>query len=238
MTNRRFGVGATLLLSLAFAATAALADPGYYLVTPYSTPGQAALDLRYWTVKSPAYGTTLWPEIGLRYGVNSRWTTELFASYIGDSFGTQNLSSINWQNDVLLTQGQHAFDLALHAQLIRNRGEGNALELGPVFQTEWGTTQLNANVFFAHDWASKRGTQVKIQWQALQRLQPGVRVGLRGFGELGRWDDLPPPRRQSHRAGPVLHLGTGKLDLDLTYLWGKTYGGRGDMFSAQVLVNF
>ena len=235
MTRRRLSLGAALL---ALATTAALADPGYYLVTPYSTPGQAALDLRYWTVKSPNESATLWPEVGLRYGVSSRWTTELFASYIGDSFGSQKLSSINWQNDVLLTQGQVPFDLALHAQLIRNREVGNALELGPVFQTEWGSTQLNANLFFAHDWASTRGTQVKIQWQAMHRLQPGVRVGLRGFGELGRWDDLPPPRRQSHRAGPVLHLGTGKLDLDLAYLWGKTYGGRGDMFTAQVLVSF
>lgn len=230
-----FGLGAALF---AVATTTALADPGYYLVTPYSTPGQAALDLRYWTVKAPNEPAVLWPELGLRYGVSSRWTTELFVSHIGESFSSRKLSSINWQNNVLLTQGQFPFDLALHTQLIRNRGDGNALELGPVFQTDWGSTQINANVFFEHDWASRRGTQLKIQWQLLRRLQPGVRLGMRGFGELGRASALPPPRRQSHRAGPVLRLGTGELDLDLAYLWGKTYGGRGNMFSAQFLIEF
>ena len=52
--------------SIWMTAAAALADPGYYLVTPYSKPGQAALDLRCWTVKSPNQGAILWPEVGLR----------------------------------------------------------------------------------------------------------------------------------------------------------------------------
>ena len=136
-----------LLLLLGLAGTApALADPGYYLLTPYSVPGQLALDLRYWSVKSPDRPATLWPEIGLRYGFDTRWTSEILASYIGDSLREQKLSSLNWQNAVLLTQGQYPFDLAIHAQLVHNEGEGNALELGPVFQTELGTTQLNLNL--------------------------------------------------------------------------------------------
>ena len=147
MTIRRWRAGVALFC--AFAITAACADPGYYLVTPCSTPGQAALDLRCWTVKSPNQVAILWPEVGLRYGVSSRWTSELFVSDIGDAFDTQKLSSINGQNVVLLTRGKHPFDLALHAQLIRNRGtgkgKGNALELGPVFRTELGLTQFDAS---------------------------------------------------------------------------------------------
>ena len=65
-----------------------------------------------------------------------------------------------------------------------------------------------------------------------------VRLGLRGFSKLGRFSELPPPRRQAHRAGPLLHLGTGKFDLDLAWLFGKTNGRRGNMFSAQLLVSF
>lgn len=223
-------------LYLAAAPALALADPGYYLVTPYSQPGQLAVDARYWTVKAPREKATLWPELGLRYGVNSRWTSGLFASYIGETLGTQKLSSLNWQNLLLLTQGQYPFDLGLHAQLIHERGEGNVLELGPVLQTEWGRSQLNFNLFFEHDWASSKGTQLKYQWQALHRLRPGLRLGLQGFGELGRWDAWS--QRQSHRAGPTLRLGLAAAELQAGYLWGKTYGSRGDMFTAQLLLPF
>ena len=230
---RRFGL---ILLGLV-ASGAALADPGYYLATPYSVPGQAALDVRYWTVKSPGQPATLWPELGMRYGFSSRWTSEILASFIGDSLADQKLSSWNWQNSYLLTQGQYPFDLAIHAQLIRNVGYGNALELGPVLQTEIGTTQLNVNLVFEHSWVAGDATELKYQWQALQRLRPGVRLGLQGFGELGpwnHWSDTP-----SHRAGPVLRAALwGKAELQVAYLWGKTYGSRGDMFSAQLLQPF
>jgi hypothetical protein len=219
------------------AAAPALADPGYYLLTPYSTPGQWAVDLRYWTVKKPGKPAVLWPEAGLRYGVDSRWTTELFASGIGESLGDQALSSWNWQNSYLLTQGQYPFDLAVHAQLIRNVGEGNALELGPVFQTDWGFTQINVNLVFEHNWASDKGTQLKYQWQLMRRLQPGLRVGVQGFGELGPWNDWSD--RQSHRAGPMLRLTLGEtVELQAAYLWGKVYGREAEMFSAQLLIPF
>lgn len=225
-----------LLLGLA-ASFDALADPGYYLATPYSVPGQAALDVRYWTVKSPGRSATLWPELGVRYGFGSRWTSELLASFIGDSLGGQKLSSWNWQNSYLLTQGQYPFDLAIHAQLTRNVGYGNALEFGPVLQTEIGATQLNLNLVFERSSVAGSATELKYQWQVLQRLRPGLRVGLQGFGELGPWNhgsDSP-----SHRAGPVLRTGLwGKAELQAAYLWGKTYGSRGDMFSAQLLQPF
>ncbi|MFX1680555.1 hypothetical protein PV762_15045 [Mitsuaria sp. CC2] len=68
---------AVWLLSM---AGAVCADPGYYLVRPYSEAGQSTLDLRYWHVDPPDEAPTLWPEIGLRYGVNSRWSTELLPS--------------------------------------------------------------------------------------------------------------------------------------------------------------
>ena len=151
------------------------ADPGYYLVTPYSQPGQLALDLRYWTVKQPGSSAVLWPEIGVRYGFNNRWTSELFVSGIGTASTAFILSSVNWQNDVLLTQGEWPVDIALHSQLIRNTDDqpNSALELGPTLQTEWGLTQLNLNLILAHEQGSGQGTQFKYQWQALHRLDDG-----------------------------------------------------------------
>jgi hypothetical protein len=225
------------LLCGAAASASVQADPGYYLVVPYSTPGELALDVRYWTVDSPGRQAVLWPEVGLRYGVNSRWTTGLLASFIGESLQQQSLSSWNWQNDWLLTQGQYSFDLALHTQLIHEAGEGNMLEFGPVYQTELGPVQLNANLVFERALSHANGTQAKYQWQLLTRLRPGVRLGVQGFGELGRVGHSEDAR--SHRAGPVLHLGPWeKTELQAAYLWGEVYGRRAEMFSAQVLYTF
>jgi hypothetical protein len=231
---RAFALALAGLSSLAPLPTRA--DPGYYLLTPYSQPGQAALDLRYWTVKFPGQDAVLWPELGLRYGVDSRWTTELLASFIGPSLGEQKLSSWNWQNSVLLTQGQYPFDLALHAQVIHVVDEGNLLEFGPLFQTDIGFTQVNANLVFERDWTRSQ-TNLKYQWQLMRRLQPGLRLGVQGFGELGRWNHWSD--RPSHRVGPVLRWSPSEhLEVQAAYLWGKVYGTRAEMFSAQVLVPF
>ena len=101
---------------IAAAAAAARADPGYYVVTAYDNEGQRTIDLRYWTVKKPGKAATLWPEVGVGYGVTSRWHTELLASFIGTADTATRLDDWQWQNDLLLTQGQYPFDLAILSQ--------------------------------------------------------------------------------------------------------------------------
>ena len=127
---------ATAMLALAGAA-AVRADPGYYLVTPYDEAGQVKLELRYWTVQNRGGRRVDWPEFGIGYGVTPRWTTAVLPSYIR-TLGTTatRLSSLNWQNDVMLTQGQYDVDLALHTLLVHNQspGSANAFEFGPALQ--------------------------------------------------------------------------------------------------------
>ncbi|WP_457418377.1 hypothetical protein [Roseateles sp. P5_E7] len=216
----------------------AMADPGYYLVTPYDQAGRVGAELRYWTVNAPDEAAQLWPELGLSYGVNTRWTTRLLASWIGTGRADMTLASWNWQNVVLLTQGEKPYDLAIHAQLIRNRGESNALELGPAWQTDFGALKLNANVFWEYD-TRRRETRLKLQWRSLYRAAPGWRVGLLGFSEVGKWNDWAPRARQSHRAGPALLAtlwdeGPDTVTLNAAFLFGKTYSSRGDMFTMQL----
>ena len=230
----------SLSIALAWAALAApaMADPGYYIVTPYDQAGRVGTELRYWTVKPDDDEATLWPEVGLSYGVNSRWTTRILASWIGYGASDLVLSSWNWQNIIMLTQGEKPYDLAIHAQLIRNRGYSTALELGPAWQTDLGRLKLNANAFWEYDNA-KRDTRLKLQWRGVYRVVPGWRVGVEGFSEVGKWNDWLPRARQSHRAGPALLAtlwdeGPDTVTLNAAYLFGKTYGSRGDMFTMQL----
>lgn len=236
-----------LLVGALLGAGSAWADPSYYLVTVYDNEGETHLDFRYWTVESKRRRQIVWPELGIGYGVTSRWYTEVFVSAIGpDVFQTQ-LEAWQWQNDYLLTQGQYPFDLALHSNLRFNHdaADGTVLQLGPALQTEWGRLQLNGNLFFDRTLraATPVPTELKYQWQAKYHWRPELHVGLQGFGELGPWDQWLPATRRSHRVGPVLSgsLNLGRkesLRYSVAYLVGKSYGQQGQMLSVRLQYAF
>ena len=231
---------AALLLLLPLGAWA---DPGYYLVSVYENEGEKSVDFRYWTVKFPGAPETVWPEIGFGYGVTKRWYTEVYASYIGSAGQATTLSTWNWQNDYLLTQGQYDFDLALHTNLYFEQGPGSgyALEFGPALQTEVGRLQINANLIFERSFATAvpQPTQLKYQWQLKYRYRPEFQFGLQGFGEVGEWNHWAPSGKQSHRAGPMV-AGTWSLGgkqaikYQLAYLSGKIYTLDGHMLSLRL----
>ena len=221
----------------------ARADPGYYLVEVYEDQGAAHIDFRYWTVKAKGGSEVVWPEIGFGYGISKRWYTELFMSYEGAAFSSSTPSTLNWQNDFLLTQGQYDFDLAWHTNLVKGQAssDDDALELGPVLQTEVGRVQLNANLIFEKSLApgNTDRPQLKYQWQAKYRWMNGVHAGLQGFGELGPWNQWLASERQSHRWGPVISStwelqGRQRIEAQAAYLIGKVYGGAADMLSVRL----
>ncbi len=228
---------------LSLCCAMAHADPGYYLVEVYEDQGAAHIDFRYWTVKAKGGSEVVWPEIGLGYGVTKRWYTELFMSYEGPAFSSATPSTLNWQNDFLLTQGQYDFDLALHTNLTKGQetSDDDALEFGPVLQTDVGRVQLNANLIFEKSLApgNTDAPQLKYQWQAKYRWKNGVHAGVQGFGELGPWNQWLSSDRQSHRWGPVVSStwelgGRQRVEAYAAYLTGQVFGHAADMLSLRL----
>ena len=228
---------------LVLGASAASAEPGYYLVQVYDNAGEKAVDVRYWTVKPNGSQAFIWPELGVSYGVNTRWTTEVYASWIGTWDDGTRFDTINFQNDVLLTQGERPYDLAVHTNLLlaRDASTPDMLELGPVFQTESGRTQLNANVFFERPFNGRTSadTMLQHQWQVKYRWRPALHIGLQGFGEVGTWDDWTSRAHQSHRVGPAIagswYVAEGQaLRYEAALLKGRIYGRDGTMFSMRL----
>jgi hypothetical protein len=246
MAMRSLSVLRRLLALAALCCGTAQAVPGYYVVTTYADPGLKTVDFRYWTVKFPGSPVAIWPEVGLGWNVNGRWYTELLLSYVGTWESATKVDTLNWQNDLLLTQGQYPFDLALHTQIVRpqNPAAGYLLEFGPALQTDVGRTQLNLNVFFERGLGelASQATELQYQWQVRHRWTRWLHVGAQGFGEVGPWRHWLPHDAQSHRAGPALFgsipVGSGVVGWQASYLLGKTYGYRSDMFSMRLKYDF
>jgi hypothetical protein len=235
-----------LALAMALLPLAALADPGYYVITPYDRAGLATVDLRYWTVKRPNRPEVIWPELAVGYGVNSRWSTLLLASWIGKGREALDISTLNWQNIVMLTQGELPLDIALYGSWIEARqpGKEDAVEWGPLLQTDIGRTHLNFNLLVEKGMGGDAAPgQLKYQWQIKHRLAPGWQAGLQGFGEVGPWNDWAPASQQSHRAGVALFAqvpGDGErlLEFQGAVLQGRTYGKSGRMVSLRAAYSF
>lgn len=244
MRARRFGAG--LVALLAITSGSALANPGYYVVTVYDDPGLRSVDLRYWTVNPKRGDVITWPEAGLGWNVNGRWFTEVLASWVDAPGSSARLANVDWQNDVLLTQGQYPIDVAIHTLWVipQKAGVRHTFEFGPVFQTDIERTQVNLNVFLERGYEAQRDDpmQLKYQWQVRHRWRPGLHFGAQGFGELGTWNDWATAHAQSHRAGPALYgavpVGPGTVAWQAAFLLGKIYGQRGSMLTMRVKYDF
>ena len=249
----------SLLACLLLTSLAGHAEPGYYLVSTYENEGEKTVDFKYWSLKIPGDPIIRSPEIGLGYGVTKRWYTELYLSYLKPVAQDAKLTDVTWQNDVLLTQGQYPFDLALHTSIKKYRDPGFAGEVeyfdqrrgynvtfGPVLQTEVGRTQFNANLLFDRNYRAAQASrlQMNYQWQVKYRLMPALHVGVQGFGELGDYDHWAPRDQQSHRAGPMIAgsvpLGTTgqSLRYDASYLTGSIFTEHANVFSLRVQYAF
>lgn len=223
----------------------AVAETGYYLVSVYDVEGQAALDYKYWNAHYNGR-TVASPELGLAYGVTSRWYTELSGQWIKTNGGAGQWVATDWQNDLLLTQGQYALDVALHTRLTRARdsADGYRVEFGPALQTEYWRTQFNLNLFLQRTYRAEglapgsNPLQLAYQFQVRQRWKSWLQPGLQAFGEVGKWNDWLPSRQQSHRAGPAIYgyrdIGQQQLKYEAAYLFGRNNARAAKSFTLRV----
>lgn len=182
----------------------------------------------------------------MREHAHGRWYLELLAGYVGSNEYAVRLNNLEWRNDVLLTQGQYPFDLAVHISWLEPQnpaGSGASLEIGPVLRTDFGPAQVNLILFLKRSFALDAApTQLSYQWRLRYRWVRELHVGAQGFGELGIWDHWASQEKQSVRAGPALfgsiRLGPGNVAWQVAYLVGKTFGAARTMFRARLKYDF
>jgi hypothetical protein len=240
-------IASVVIALIVTCSNVAFAGPGDYVASTYDNDHQTEIDFKFGSVIKSGQGRESEASIGLGYGVTRQWFTELYKAYArtGDN-GTQP-DAWSWLNAFLLTHGQYPFDLGFYTEIERphDHSEGYNIKFGPMLQTDFSKTQLNANLFFDRNYRadSSSDMQLSYQWQVKYRWQSKLQPGLQGFGELGKWDRWASHDQQSHRFGPAL-FGTfelgGKqvLRYDAAYIIGTSDAQNSKTFRTRIQYEF
>jgi len=164
---------AGLLLS----AHLAVAGPADYIQTPIVEEGEKEIELKYGDARDGGKSIERVYTVGVGYGVNSRWFTELYAKYKRVDGEANVFDAWEWENKFQITEtGKYPVDVGVLFEIERPRDhdEGWEVKVGPLFQTEFGKVQINANVLFEKHF--KAEGDVEKEWETLGQLQVKYRL--------------------------------------------------------------
>lgn len=224
---------------------AAHAGPADYVYTPTVEAGEKEIDFKFGTEDSDPRKSV--GSIGLGYGANDWWFTEVYVKYAKEGNGIK-YDAFEWENKFQLTEtGKYPVDIGLitEIEIPKDNDEGIEFKFGPLFQTELGKLQLNANVLFEKhfDAADSSPTEMAYQLQAKYRWLPSLEYGIQGFGEMGEWNHWNAASDQEHKYGPAIF---GKIALgghtaikyNAAWLFGLTDNTPDNTFRTQVELEF
>jgi hypothetical protein len=196
---------AGVLLSPLFAH----AGPSDYIYTPTVEYGEKEIDFKYGDARKSGDPRESASSIGFGYGATEWWFTELYLKYKKQNGESTKYDAIEWENKFQLTEtGKYPVDVGFLLEIERpqDHAEGWEVKWGPLFQTEFGKIQLNANLLFQRSYRSEAPSQLEFQyqWQAKYRWLQRFEFGVQGFGEMGKWDDWAKRDGQIHKVGPAI----------------------------------
>jgi hypothetical protein len=208
MFNKKLGAAGVALSACLFVCNA-VAGPADYVYVPAVTYGEHEIDFKAGTVKTSPSERDSAASLGYGYGLTDYWFSELYVKYNrGGGSGTR-FDAFEWENKFQLTQpGQYPVDVGFVVELERpqNRDEGYEVKFGPLFQTEFGKTQLNLNILLERNYRAAESNSMRLgyQWQVKRSWIPQLDFGAQGFGEVGDVRHFAPRVEQSHIAGPAI----------------------------------
>lgn len=194
----------------------AVAGPADYVYTPTVEHGEKEIDFKFGTAREPDGTRTRVTSLGLGYGATEYWFTEVYLKR--EREGSEGLTLAEWENKFQLTEtGKYWVDIGLIMEIeapLSNGDEPWEFKTGPLFQTESGKMQYNANLLFERKFGGDDDedhiTEMGYQWQVKYRWKPSFEFGAQGMGEMGEWNHWETSDEQNHRLGPAIF---GKLDL-------------------------
>lgn len=226
----------------------ASAEPADYVYTPDVTYGEREIDFKIGTLKQPNTDRESAASIGFGYGVTQNWFTEVYVKYKRENGEGTFRDAFEWENKLQLTEpGKYPVDMGFILEIERpaDHSEGYEVKFGPLFQTEFGKTQVNTNLLFKRNYQADFTNRMQLgyQWQVKYRWLQQFEFGAQGFGEVGDWDKWADRDQQSHRYGPAIFgkipVGDRKaIKYNLAYLIDASSVTRSNTVRAQVEYEF
>jgi hypothetical protein len=191
------------------------AGPADYVFTPSVEYGEKEIDFKAGSARKGNDPRESAASVGFGYGAKEWWFTEIYMKYKQENGEGTRFDAVEWENKFQLTEtGKYPVDIGFLLEIERptNRAEGWEMKWGPLFQTEFGKVQLNANFLLQRSYRAEdlSETQFLYQWQAKYRWLREFEFGVQGFGEMGKWNHWASADERSNRAGPAVF---GKLPL-------------------------
>lgn len=248
-TATRAGAMAALVLSCLSWPALSLAGPSTYVHTPIVEEGEREIDFKAGTAKLRDGTRATEYSLGLGWGVNSRWFTELYAKWHKEPGESHAFDAWEWENRFQLTEtGKYPVDVGflLEIERPRDRSEGYEYKWGPLFQMDFGTrVQGNLNVLVEKHIRTDNPERAELgyEWQVKYRYRPEFEFGAQGFGDVGPWNHWEPHSEQPHIAGPALfgkfHVGAKQvIKYNAAVLFGLTDGAPRNTFRLQTEYEF
>ena len=210
------GALAALVVSCLGLPVVARADPDDYVHTPIVEEGEKELDFKAGTAKLRDGTRESAYSLGLGWGVNRWWFTEVYAKGHKLPGEGNSFDAWEWENKFQLTEtGKYPVDVGflLEIERPRDRSEGYEYKWGPLFQADvTNKVQANVNILVEKHVRAEAAARAELgyQWQVKYRYKPEFEFGLQGFGDVGPWDRWETTSQQPHIAGPAIF---GKLQV-------------------------
>jgi len=199
------------LLTAALAAFATLhpgtahADPASKVYLPNVDYGEWEFELRGgYADRGNGEGDEAQYVFDVGRGVTPWWFTEIAVFYSDPQNGGATWEEFKSENIFQLTNpGEHWLDFGILFEIVHNRVEGlNEIELGPLFQKEFGRDQFNLAIEFERELEDGTRTEWTYAAQWKRRGNPRLEWGLQAFGELGEVGELGSVH--DNRIGPAI----------------------------------
>ena len=213
LTRAAAAFAAMGLLAAGVTPDNAWAGPAAKVYRPVVEFGETEIELRGGYIKDdgPA-NTTQAYVLDFGHGVTPWWFTEAVMELEKEPDGHFEVEEIEWENIFQLSEpGEYVLDYGLFAELKIPLASGlpYAVEIGPMFQKEFGRLVSNLNLLAERQFGDNAVRETEIAYRLQSRYRSGAAVdfGVQGFGE-----------ENAHLLGPAV-FGQARLGERNKFKW-------------------
>jgi hypothetical protein len=219
------------VLGAVAAVAAPRAEAADKVYSPIVEEGERAIEFRGHQESDgdPAVDGGQQYKVDLEYSPRWFWNSELVGEWEKPPGESLKNTEIAWENIFqLFEQGRHAIDAGLLIEYAHSMEPGGKddIELGALFQKDFGPNQMRFNLMAERELRSGAETELDYALQYRWRRSPLFEPGIELYGTFGELGDFGAFRDHRHEVGPAafgrVPFGGGVLKYEFAWLFALT----------------